>query len=1067
MSSPDLSGCLTRLFIRSKLTPLLVLLSLALGAISVAVNAKEEDPSITVAMADVFLPFPGRGAAEVDERISRPFSAVVRELTVVEHVMSVASDDGAMLVVQFKAGVPQDLALAALYERLAANGELLPPGAPFPVVKARGVEDVPVLVMSIWDERDDPAVLRRLAGELRASLLQLPGVSRAEILGGSQRTLSVQLDASKLAGRGLAAERVAQAVQAANVRLPSGTVSGPGGVFRVQAGGLVESEADLEALIVGATASGPVYLRDVATVADGVPEARSYVAHFGRESGWSAKSAVTLAVTKAPGVNAGDVNERARALLEDFSARLLPASTHIEITRDAGRAATDRVETLMEHMLLATLIVVMLIAVALGRREALIVAIVIPVTLAIVPFVYWLAGFTLNRITLAAMIFAIGILVDDAIVIIENIHRHFQSGSTLSPMEAAIEAVQEVGNPTILATFAVVGALLPTAFVTGMVGQYLRPLPVGASVAMLFSLVVALTVTPFLALRVLGHEVAPKRVSRRSAYRAALEWIVARPSRRWALHGLGLGLLLTVLAFLPLRVATLQLLPTTDADEMTVMVDLPAGSTLQTSYAASSKVARKLAEVPELEGCQVYAGTAAPLTFQGVARHAMLRQHAHQSEVHLQLKRRESRERSSHEVAASVRALVAQALQDEDATFSVAELPPGPPVQATVVAEIYGPDEATRLELAKEVRAQFARTPGIVDLDWSARSPESPLLSYEVDPQRAALRGIVAGQAALAVRTLLSGDVSGWASLPDEREPVPIALRLTTAQRASRADVEGLTFTSPDGSAVPASDIGTFRVAAGNYPRLRRDLIPMMTVTAETVGTVPVNAVLDLTEALRALRGPDGRPLEFLWTGATPSPSGASIRWAGEWTTTYELFRDLGGAFAIVIFLLYVMMVGWYQSFVTPLVVMLPIPLSLLGVIPAHALFGMPLTGMAVVGFIALAGLMVRNSILLVDFARANIDRGLDVAEATLDAAQTRLRPIVLTGATVVLGDGMLFFDPLLQGLGLAMAFGALASTALTLYVVPVAFYQLSAWRGARTRARPTASTSPAAEVVS
>lgn len=1067
MTSPSASGRLARFFIRSKLTPLLVLLSLALGVLGVVVNAREEEPSITVAMADVFVAFPGRSAAEVDERIARPFSTVVRELPTVEHVMSTSSDDGAMLVVQFKAGVEQDRALATLYERLAANLELLPSGAPPPLVKKRGVEDVPVLALTLWDERGDAAMLRRIAAELQASLLQIPGVSRVELIGGSQRSLDVRLDARKLAERGLAADRVAQAVQAANVRLPAGAIAGPDGSFRIRAGGLITSAQELGALIVGANAGGPVYLRDIATVADDTLEPSSYVSHFAREAGWSAKTAVTIVVTKTLGVNAADLSARARSTVDRFASRSLSKGTHIAVTRDAGQTATERVTTLVEHMLLATLVVVVLVGLALGRREALIVAIVIPVTLAIVPLVYWLTGFTLNRITLAAMIFAIGILVDDAIVIIENIHRHYQTDSGKSAIEAAVEAVHEVGNPTILATFTVIGALLPTAFVTGTAGQYIRPLPVGASIAMLFSLVVALTVTPFLSYRLLRHQRpgasvdssgSPAAGAMATAYRATLAWLTARPWRGRALWVIGMGSFALVLGLIPARKATVRILPLGDSDEMAVVVDLPVQHTLQSSYALVANVARKLSSVPEIDACQIFVGTPGPLTFQGVARHYMLRQQANQSELQIQLQPKSRRSRTSHEIAGAVRAMVADVLRGEDATFSVAEVPVGPPVRAAVVAEVYGPTEDERLQLAREVRAQFERMPGVVDVDWSAKPAGSPVLSYDIDHQRAALRGVVAGQAALSARALLAGDASVWASLPSEREPVPIVLRVAPSQRATRGDVETMTFASMDGTRVPATDVGAFRVAESSYPRLRRDRVPMIAVTAESVGAGPVYAALDLTRKLRSVPAPKPRSIEFLWTDAAPSPGANSIRWAGEWTTTYELFRDLAGAFAVVVFLLYVMMVGWYQSFLTPLVVMLPIPLSLLGVIPAHILFGLPLTGMAVVGVIALAGLMVRNSILLVDFARSNIDAGMGVGGAVLLAAQTRLRPIALTALTVILGDGILFFDPLLKGLGLSMAGGALVSTALTLSVVPLAYFQLESWRRAREAARVPAS---------
>jgi multidrug efflux pump subunit AcrB len=1046
------SGGVASTFLRSKLTPLIILVSLALGILAIYTTAWEEDPSVTVAVADVFVAFPGRGAADVDARIARPVAAWILEIPSVEHVISSATDDAALFVVQFREGVERDLALSQLYERLNANRDSLPARVPPPLVVPRGIEDVPVLAVTLWHESDDAVLVRRLAAELASELESLPGVSRVQLTGGSRREIVVELDANRLAERGLGADRIVQAVEAANVRLPAGELAGPGGSFRVETGALLSSAQDVEALVVAATPAGPVYLRDVATVRDGVAEPRSYVAHLQRGDGWASHAAVTLAIHKVRGVDAAGLTERARGLLDRLAPELLPRDVHLSVTRDTGRTATHRVVTLIEHMAIATLVVVLLIALALGRREAVIVAIVIPVTLAIVPFVYKMTGFTLNRMTLSSMIFAIGILVDDAIVIIENIHRHYQErGSEKDLARVTLEAVREVGNPTILATFTVIAALMPTAFVSGMMGQFLRALPIGASVAMVYSLFIALTVTPYLAYRLLRHpsrergseDASPAAmVPRRGLYRRSLEWAMARGWRAASVWTVAILMLLGSLGLVVARAAVVQMMPIADVDEMSVMIDLPPSSTLEDTYGRVTDVARALEEIPEVVMAQAYVGTAGPITFQGVARHYMLRQQGYQAELQIGLTPRGDRQRTSHEVAAEVRRVVAGALEHDHAWLTVVELPPGPPVQAALVAEIYGPDEEQRMALAQRVKQLFESTPGIVDVDWSARRGP-PVLRYEVNQQHAAVRGVVPAQVATTVRTLFHGDTSGWAYLPREREPVAVRLQVARAHRASEADLSSLYFSSMVGPPVHASDIGSVRRLEGTYPLMRKDLQPFVSVTAEVTGAGAIYNAIDLSPRLGEDVGPRARPVRTLWNSDAPESDELAVRWGGEWTVTYELFRDLGAAFAIVLLLIYVMLVAWYQSFLVPWVVMLPIPMAFIGVIPGHFILGMPLSGMAVIGVIALAGLMVRNSILLVDFAGQRVAAGASVREAVLLAGETRLRPIVLTALTVVLGDGVLFFDPMLQGLGLTMASGALFSTALTLGIVPLAYYQL------------------------
>lgn len=1050
------SGRVARLFIDSKLTPLIILASLALGLYAIVVTPKEEEPTIVVPTADVLIAYPGVGSREVDQRVARPVASWIREIPTVEHVTSAASPDGALVTVQFREGVDREKALTQLYDKLAANLDRAPPGMQPPLVKPRAIEDVPVLALTLWSERDDPYALRRLALELAAGIEDVPNVSGVEVIGGHGREIRVQLDPSRLTERGLSPHDVVQGIQAANVRLPAGSLEGSQGVVRVEAGAFLRTPEDVASLVVGATPAGPVYLRDVADVRDGPEEPSSYVLHGGRETGGADHAAVTLSITKVRGTNAAVVNEAVLDRVASLRGRILPSDVHVEVTRNAGETASERVFTLLEHMLLATAIVVGLIAFALGRREGLIVAIVIPVTLAIVPFIYHLTGFTLNRITLAAMIFAIGILVDDAIVVIENIHRHFRMGGR-KPLDAALAAVDEVGNPTILATFTVIAALLPTAFVSGMTGQYVRPLPIGASVAMMYSLVVALTVTPYLAYRLLRHDSeeshgAEPRATPSGAedpgrlagwYRGFVSRFLDRLSWRRGLYAATALSLLGSVALVGFGAARVKLLPYGDVDELAVMLNLPKGASLETTAAAAGDVAAYLRTLPEVVGYQVYAGTAGPVTFQGMARHYMLRQEPHQGEIQVQLVPAGERG-ESHDLAQDIRPGIQKALAPYGATFTVAEVPPGPPVQATVVAEVYGPDYEGQIALAEQVRRIFARTAGVADVDWSVdRGP--PRVRLTVDHQRAALHGVAAAQVAQAVRTAVAGEQAGLARLPDEREPVPITVRLPRERRSDVPDLTSLYLPGGGGRPVPLPDLVRIERDTTEPTILRKDLLPVVFVTGEAVGRrmAPLYAVLDLSPEIEEITAPDGASPEVRWTGMPEHPSRYTVAWGGEWTTTYEVFRDLGLAFLAVLVLIYLMLVGWFGSFLVPLVIMLPIPLTLVGVLPAHALFGIFLSGTGVIGLIALAGILVRNSILLVDFVDVRRGEGMPLRDAVVEAGAVRARPILLTAATVVFGDGVLLFDPLLEGLGLTLMSGAVVSTLLTLVLVPVVYYHV------------------------
>ncbi len=1049
-----ISGWLADRFITSKLTPLIMMVILAIGMMAIWTIPKEDDPSLVVAAADVTVAYPGRGAREIDERVAKPVGQWIRELHSVKHVYSSTVDDAAMFTIEFHSGITQEKALSELYQQINANAGRLPPGSSAPLIKPRGVDDVAVLAATLSSGKIGPDILRRLAVEMADKLRALPNVSRVDVTGGLHRTINVKLDARALAERGLGADRVLQAIRASNIKLPAGRISGPGGDYKIRTGAFITSAEDAASLIVGANSAGPVYLRDVAAVSDGFAEPAGYVARIGDNTGWSAYPAVTISINKVYGSNVTDVTRQARQMLQDTAGEILPADVHLDITRDTGAVATTALNNVVKHMAIALLVSVLLIIAALGWREGFISAITLAITLLSIPIVYALTGFTLNRVSMAAMVFAIGLLVDNAIVVIENIHRHWHSGDEKTAA-VAVRAVAEVGPPTILATVMVIMALVPTAFVTGMMGQYIRPLPVGASIGMFFSLLIALTATPYLC-NLMFHN-APgnmdeclkgdngqNRKNLKSIYLNALAFILDKPARIFGVYALSILLLAAAFSLIPSRITTIEAAPNKDSDEVSVMIDMPPQTNLEITHARAVDVARKLRELPEVTVCQVYAGATAPLSFPGVVRHYDFRIEPDKAEIQVQLKPAPERKRTSHEVALQLRLLIAPMLSDKDMFFTVAELPSAQPTMAGVVAEIYAPDEEQRLKTAETVKAAFSKIPGVVSIDWTARRG-APELAYEIDLQKAAMRGVVAAQAADTVRTMIAGDASVMAQLPDEREGVPITVRLSRAQRTGPEDINALLFTPmAGGMSVPAPDIGKLRKNEGSYPLMRKDLQPVVMVMAESTRLGGSYAMQDISRLLEKEPTANSRPIEITWKDTVARQGSRMLNWAGEWTIQRDIYSDLGIAFLAVLFLIYAMLVAWYGSFLIPLIVMLPIPLIFIGVIPAHALLGKAMNGAGTVGVIGLAGIVLRNSILLVDFARSHIAEGLTVKDAVLEACSLRARPIIITALAIILGESVLYFDETMQGVGITMPAGTFISTLLTLGVVPIAYYQLA-----------------------
>ncbi len=1075
-AGPGFAGRVAATFLDSKLTPLLVIASLLLGGFAVLVTPREEEPQIKVPMVDVFLQLPGASADEVERRLVSPLEKALFEIPGVEYVYSTSQHSGGMLIVRYKVGTDPDRAALAVHTKLAEQAASLPPGAATPLVVPRGIDDVPVVGYTLWSTSATPLALRQVAQELRAELVRHPQVAQVTVLGGVRRAVSVRFDRERLAAHRVSVLQVYQALSGLDWKLPAGSFAAGDIETEVEVGALFHSADEVGGAVIAVYDGRPVYLRDVATVADGADEPTQYVWMTGGAAGAEKNlpagldtPAVTLAVAKKPGTNAVQLVTELDALMARLRGPVLPGNIEVTKTRDYGATADEKSSELMNHLGLATISVVLLMAVALGRREAVVVAVAVPVTLALTLASSYLFGYTLNRVTLFALIFAIGILVDDAIVVVENIHRHYQLGWT-NPRQATIHATDEVGNPTILATFTVIGALLPLAFVSGLMGPYMRPIPINASAAMLFSLVVAFVVSPWLTYRLFkkhATELAERKLAAGGAlpdtlaeetqqedrlhrlYQRLFRPLLEKRARRWALLGVVAVLLLASTTLFPLRIAAVKMLPHDNKSELQVVVDMPEGTTLEHTAAVARELAQALRGLPEVTDIETYVGTSAPFNFNGLVRHYFLRSGPLVADLQVNLLPKHDRATASHPFAKSLRPLLAPIAARHGANVKVTEVPPGPPVLSTLVAEIYAPTAAERLDLAGQVKGVFESTAGVVDVDWFVEGP-GPRLDFEVDREKAARAGVSPEAIARTLRVALAGADAAHLADPRSREPVPVVLRLDRAQRAGAAELLAVSVQGAAGALVPLSEL-VRPVASERAPFVyHKNLRPVTYVVGDVAGASesPVYALLDMKEKIAAVRDASGRPMEVLFSGRPADSTRSTLIWDGEWQVTHDVFLDMGIAFAVVMVLIYLLVVGWFGSFVTPLIIMAPIPLTLIGVIPAHAFGGVFFTATSMIGVIALAGIIVRNSILLVDFINLELKSGKPLDRAVIQAAAVRFRPIALTAAALVVGGVVILLDPIFQGLAVALISGVVVSTALTLVLVPLLYWMYVATVG-------------------
>ncbi len=1053
----SVAGRLADAFLDSKLTPLLMAAALAVGAWTLATMASEEEPQINVPLADLYVPYPGATPEEVRNRVLIPLENVLSGIEGVEYVYSHAEPGFALATVRYEVGRDMEQSMVRLYATLMKNADRMPPGAQMPLIKTVTIDDVPFFTATLRLPDGDPSDLRALADEVRVNLMTLPDVRDVSVVGGQPREVRVELLPDRLASHGVDPAQVVARLREAGVRADAGAFTGDGEVVRVVAGPFLANATDVERVVLDVRDGQLVQLGDVARVVDGPAEVDTYTFHTDAQRSWS--PFVALAAAKRPGADATAVGRSLERRLHELEGQLIPGSVTVQVVRNFGETAREKVVTLQEHLLMAILAVGVVVALTMGWRSAVVVMTAVPVTFALTLFVYQIFGYTLNRVTLFALIFVTGIVIDDSIIVAENMERHFAMRKR-SLREAAREAVDEVGNPTILATLTVIAAVLPMLFVSGLMGPYMSPMPIGATVAMLFSLGVALIITPWLAFRLLagahegdgsdGTEYVLQETRIYRTYRAVMQPLLDRPRRLWGALGVVVLLLVGAGSMFLTRTVRMKMLPFDDKNEIQVILDLPEGTPLETTLAVAQDVAMAATDVPEVADVQLYAGVAAPFNFNGMIRHYYLRRGPTVADLQVNLVDKGERKRRSHAVALALRPLLLEAAgrHDVDARLKVAEVPPGPPVLSTLVAEVYGPTPEARTALATQVVERFEAHPSVVDVDVSLTAPQEEL-RYSVDPERAALAGVEKGHVVQVLSVGVGGQVATHLEASHARTPVPVRVRLTPDARAGAERLAGLHLGSRTGHMIPLSELVSVEHAQVPQVVDRKNGLDVVYVTAEVAGGAesPVYAILDLKDELGAL-GTDGELPQFFASQPT-SGERPAIKWDGEWQITYEVFRDLGLAFGGALVLIYVLIVAWFGSLTTPLVMMAAIPLTLIGIAPGHLVFNAFFTATSMIGMIALAGIMVRNGILLIDYLESRISAGAPLKQAVIEAGAVRTRPIALTAGTVVIGAAVILFDPIFQGLAVALIAGALASTVLTLVVVPGIYFLMRRDRAA------------------
>ncbi|MCF7708436.1 MAG: efflux RND transporter permease subunit [Verrucomicrobia bacterium] len=1068
------AGQIAHAFIKSKLTPLLIITSILLGIGAVIMLPREEEPQIKVPMIDVLVQMPGASAKEMEERVTRPMEKLLWEIEGVEYIYSTSSPGQSMVIVRFYVGEDIEESLVKLNQKLQMNYDRIPHGVSKPLIKPRSIDDVPILSLTLHSSKYDHLTLRRLVAQVDDEVKQIPRVAETMLIGGSKREVRVDLDPVRLAAYDLTPLGIVPMIQQANSQYIPGGLTANNKEVIVETGGFLENAEDVANVVVGVYMGKPVYLRQVADITDGGEEPSQYV-FFGEGAAVSKTSneqpAVTLTVAKRPGANAIDVADEVLRKVETLKGVIIPSDINVDTTRNYGETAAEKSNELLFHMLIAVFGVSALILLFLGWRESFVVAIAIPSTLALTLLVFYLYGYTLNRITLFALIFSIGILVDDAIVVIENIVRHYHlpKNRERGVFEIAEEAVSEVGNPTILATWAVIAAIVPMAFVGGLMGPYMRPIPIGASAAMFFSLAIAFIVTPWASVRVLRKPAKIQMTDENMVHGHEEDWftrlyrkfmapLISHVMWRWAFLISIVILLLGAMALVGIGWVQVKMLPFDNKSEFQVIINMPEGSALEYTAQAAREIGEVVRREPEVTDYQTYIGTAAPFNFNGLVRHYFYRSGANVADIQVNLLPKHDRDAQSHDVAVRVRPKLAAVAEKYNARIAVAEVPPGPPVLQTLVAEIYGPNEESRLALTKEMINVFKNTDGVVDTDWYLEA-DQPKVRFVVDKEKAALNGISTETISKTLRIAVDGLSVDLVHMPSEKEDVNLLLSIPQSARTTPEDLLGIRVSSGDANAlpepvdrtssalVPLRELVKLEETITDKSIYHKNLKPVRYVIGDVAGSIesPVYAILAMNKKIHQLNatnyGGSKTNIEIFNANLPFSDQEPSIKWDGEWDITLRVFKDLGLAFAAVLILIYVLMVGWFRSFITPLIVMAAIPFSLVGIMPAHGLMDAFFTATSMIGFMAGAGIVVRNSIILVDFIELRLKEGMPLDEAVVDAGAVRFRPMLLTALAVVVGASVILADPIFQGLAIALMAGEIASLLISRMAVPVLYY--------------------------
>jgi multidrug efflux pump subunit AcrB len=1050
-------------FIRSKVTPLIIGFSIFLGVLAVFNLPREEEPQISVPMFDIFVSYPGATAEEVERRIVNVGERRLWEISGVEYVYSMTQAEGAVITVRFRVGEDVEKSLIKVYTKVYSNLDSLAKGGSQPLIKVRSIDDVPVMTLTFYGEKTDPVRLRRVVSDVQNVVSSIPDVSETNITGGRKRQFRVLLDVEKLNARILNPLEINELIQRTNVKSSAGHLLSRPDLIAVESDGFFRSKSDLENLVLSVSQGGEVYLKDVATVIDGPDEEEREVSFtFGPADRGMVKGpfeAVTLSISKRKGANASRICQAILRKVDGLKGNVVPADVSFTVTRDYGETADEKSNELLFHMALAVFGVSLLMAFALGIRESGVVAIAIPMTLSLTLAGFYFMGFTLNRITLFALIFSIGILVDDPIVGVENIVRHLRLAKNKGRdlLSVTVEAVKEVQSPLILATLTVIAAILPMAFVSGLMGPYMRPIPIGASLAMVFSMIVAFVATPWAAYKILGRAHAQGKLKGHGdgekddlltrIYRSYMQPLIYRPKVRFWFNIGVLALLGLSVLLVPLKLVKVKMLPFDNKNEFQVVLNMPEGTSLEVTRKAIAELSTALMREPEVKDITAYIGTSAPYNFNGLVRHYFLRDRPWQADLQVNLSGKHERKRQSHDIAKAVRPRVHEIVNRYGGHVQVAEVPPGPPVLSTLVVEVYGPTLEGQRQLAADVEKLFKSSSSVTDVD-NYVGEQQKLYSLRIDQKKASLNGVAVSTLAGVISEALEGGKPDLAHLSDENEPVEIILRLPREQRVSLDTALNITVMSRFGNRIPLKDLVSVEETVKDLTIYHKNLQRVSYVIGDVGGRFdsPVYTMMELNSGLEKLPLPQAggrgqKQPDLIFNGQPQTDERWVLKWDGEWQITFEVFRDLGIAFGIVLILIFTLVVGWFQSFKTPFIIMLPIPLTLIGILPAHWMTGTFFTATSMIGMIAGAGIVVRNSIILVDFIELRIREGMPLEEAVIDAGAKRFRPMLLTAAAVVVGAAVILFDPIFQGLALALMSGEIASTLLSRTAVPVIYY--------------------------